>query len=105
MEVIFHPIRLHPGASPEHFEAWVRETDYTACAELPSVNAFTVHNVSRSPTAQVHFFEIIWVSSREAFERDTQTSVFRRLALGFSEMASVVDEFVGQPIEPGYLAA
>ncbi|MBS2536879.1 hypothetical protein KGQ20_29360 [Catenulispora sp. NF23] len=105
MHVIVHPIRLRPGVSPARFEAWVRETDYATCPQLSSVNAFTVHRVSDDPDAKVHFFEIIWASSRAAFERDMQVSAFRSLSAEFSALASVVSEISGDPIEPGYLAA
>lgn len=104
MQVIVHGIRLHEGVEPSQFEAWVREHDYPACPRLPSVNAFTVHRVSAERDAPVHFFEIIWATSAEAFDRDMRSDVFRELSSGFAELASVVDEMSGAPLEPGYLA-
>lgn len=104
MHVIVHGIKLHEGVEPAHFEAWVREYDYGACPQLPSVNAFTVHRVSEERGAPVHFFEVIWATSQEAFSRDMETAVFQELSSGFAKLASVVDEVAGEPIEPGYLA-
>jgi hypothetical protein len=110
MAIIAHRIRLHDGVEPARFEAWVRDVDYATCPELPSVVAFSVHRVLEGADAEngvaaggpIHFFEIIEVSSREAFERDMQTEPFHRLVTDFDEMASVVDEVAGERVEPGY---
>ncbi|PJE96357.1 RedY protein [Streptomyces carminius] len=108
MTTIVHRIRLHEGVDPADFEAWVRDTDYAACPELPSVLAFGVQRVvageSGGAAAPVHFFELIEVTSREEFERDMQKEVFRSLVTDFDKMAVVVDELVGERVEPGYRA-
>lgn len=105
MEVIIHRIRLHDGVDPGLFESWVRAVDYAACPKLPSVVSFSVHRVCAEPTAPVHFFEIIGVSSREAFQADMATAIFESLEAGFAEMASVVDELGGERVGTGYHAA
>lgn len=110
MAIIVHRIRLRDGVEPARFEAWVRNVDYAACPELPSVVAFSVQRVLQGAEAEpgvaaggpIHYFELIEVSSREAFERDMQTEPFRRLTTDFDEMASVIDEVVGERVEPGY---
>lgn len=108
MAVIVHRIRLHDGVDPARFEAWVRDVDYATCPELPSVMAFSVQRVLNdadgTDTADDAdlFFEIIEVSSREAFERDSRTEAFQRLVTDFDKMASVVDEFAGVRVGPGY---
>lgn len=103
MNVIVHKIRLKPGVDPEHFEQWVTSTDYRACPDLPSVLRFGVHRVSADPAAPFHFFEIIHITSHEAFEADMKTPVFAGLVEGFSKMADVVEEISGGLIEPGFL--
>lgn len=104
MHVIVHRIRLHEGVEPSRFEQWVRDTDYAAAPELPSVRSFAVHRVTSDPTAPFQFFEIITVNSIEGFERDVQSKRFRLLEEDFGRMASVVDEISGGLIEPGYSA-
>lgn len=102
--IVVHKIRLRPGVNPSHFEAWVRDRDYATCPELLSLKRFSVQRAS-SPSGGSHYFEVIEVTSWEAFERDMQTPAFGRLVREFTELAEVVDETTGQLIEPGYSAA
>ncbi|MGH3417272.1 MAG: RedY protein [Actinocrinis sp.] len=105
MDVIVHRIRLRPGVSRDRFETWVRERDYAACAELPSVVSFSVQRVAADPAGPAHYFEIIAVRDREQFGRDMESAVFAALAEAFERMAVVVDECAGTRIEPGYAEA
>ncbi|QOV34522.1 RedY protein [Streptomyces ferrugineus] len=100
MTIIIHRIQLHDGVEADHFEKWVREVDYATCPELPSVLAFGVQRVARSP----HYFEIIEVTSREEFERDMESSQFQRLVADFGQMAKVLEEVTGERIGDGYRA-
>jgi hypothetical protein len=102
MEIIVHRIRLHRGVDPARFEAWVREVDYATCPELPSVTAFSVQRAGAE--APSLFFEVIQVTSREDFERDMAGPAFGRLVADFERLASVVEEFAGERVEPGYTA-
>nr|BAG84240.1 hypothetical protein [Streptomyces griseoviridis] len=108
MDTIVHRIRLRDGVPPERFERWVRETDYATCPELPSVLRFSVHRVPAAPPgAPYHsfeFFEIIEVSSQDAFARDMASDAFRRLEKDFDTMAEVTDELTGRRIGAGYAA-
>ena len=105
MDVIIHRIQLRPAVDPEGFETWVRECDYVACRELPSVVSFNVQRVTTDSTAPVHYFEIIAVHDREQFARDMKSELFATLVDAFEQMAIVVDELAGERIEPGYRAA
>lgn len=105
MDVIVHRIRLHEGVDLAAFERWVRETDYATCPLLPSVLSFEVQRASREPDADCHYFEVIGVRSREEFGRDVESAAFRSLVADFEKMATVLDELVGERLEPGYLAA
>jgi hypothetical protein len=102
MITIVHKIRLHRGASADAFEAWVREHDYATCPDLASLVAFQVHRVSRAPDAPFHYFEVITITSREAFERDMATPAFAKLVARFETMASVTEELTGDAIPPGF---
>lgn len=109
MAIIVHHIRLHDGVAPERFEKWVREVDYAACPDLPSLLAFGVQRVvdtaPGAPGAEgPGYFEIIEVSSREEFERDMKSSRFQQLVAQFDEMAKVVGEVTGERIGDGYRA-
>ncbi|MEV0523438.1 RedY protein [Streptomyces sp. NPDC050439] len=104
MDIFAHQIRLHEDTAPARFEAWVKEHDYAACRELPSVLAFSVQRVSTEPAAPCHYFEVISVTSGEEFRSDMRTTTFQKLAATFDTMASVVGEVSGTRIEPGYTA-
>lgn len=104
MHVIVHRIRLHEGVDPARFEAWVRESDYRAAADLKSLHSFAVHRTSAAANSPCQYFEVISVTSPEEFERDMRTDTFQRLVAAFDTMASVVDEISGERIEPGYSA-
>lgn len=104
METIVHTIRLHPGTDPADFERWVREVDYAACRELPSVRGFHVLRVSQESDVPVRYLEIIQVTSQEAFAKDMATPVFGRLVAAFESMASVGDQIAGQWVGAGYTA-
>jgi hypothetical protein len=98
MNLVVHRIELRDGIEPGRFEDWVREVDYPSCPQLPSVLAFSVQ---RGPRER-EYFEVITVSSGEAFQRDMRTATFRRLEAGFGALATVVEEWSGEPIGPGY---
>jgi len=105
MNTIVHRIRLRHGVDPGLFESWVRSVDYAACPRLPSIVSFGVHRVAAAPDAPVHFFEVIGITSHEAFRRDMATEEFGQLASDFAAMATVVDELSGELVEPGYQVA
>lgn len=102
MTTIIHRIRLKPGVPPTRFEAWVRDSDYPSAPDLPSLEAFSVHRVSRSRGAAHEYFEIIQVTGLAAFQRDMCTPTFGRLVEAFEQMAEVVDELEGERLEPGF---
>jgi hypothetical protein len=117
LTVIIHRIQLLDSVEPERFERWVREVDYAACPELPSVLAFGVQRVDADADADTgtetgaggrphpaHYFEIIEVSSPEDFARDMESARFRRLEEDFGRMAKVVEEVAGERIGEGYRA-
>jgi len=90
--------------SPEHREAfvrWVREVDYLACQDLPSVQAFMVHECLGEERCE--FFEVVQICSLEAFEKDMQTALFQSLVSRFHEMATLTESFSGRAIEPGFI--
>ncbi|MFJ9538348.1 RedY protein [Streptomyces sp. NPDC101225] len=101
MAIIVHRIRLHDGVPPERFEKWVRDVDYAACPELPSVLAFGVQRVVDAAGGP-GYFEIIEVTGREEFERDMESTRFQQLVAQFDQMAKVVDEVTGERIGDGY---
>ncbi|MEU5832543.1 RedY protein [Streptomyces diacarni] len=104
MDVIVHRIRLRDGVTSARFETWVRESDYAACTRLPSVISFGVQRVPAGDTASCDYFEVISVRSREAFRKDMEGDVFRKLAAAFDELALVVDELAGERVGSGYVA-
>lgn len=101
MVVIIDKIRLHDPRYEEEFVRWVREVDYAACTDLPSVLRFEV--VRAEKDSDCDFFEIIHVESRTAFGRDMATPTFAALVERFSKMASVCETFTGTGVPPGYL--
>ncbi|HKE13327.1 MAG TPA: hypothetical protein VKB80_00560 [Kofleriaceae bacterium] len=105
MVTLVDKIRLKPGIDPERFERWVRESDYAACPALPSLLSFGVARVTAEPGAPFHYFEVIQVTSAEAFARDMASETFRALVAAFGEMADVVETFQGLRLEPGYARA
>ena len=105
METIVHSICLHPGTDPADFERWVREVDYATCPELTSLRNFHVVRVSGDPAAPVHYFEVIEVTSQEAFAKDMETPAFAGLVSAFEGMASVVDWVAGERVGQGYTVA
>lgn len=104
MDVIIHTIRLQPGVDPAQFERWVREVDYARCPQLPSIATFSVHRITANPSAAAHFVEVIGVRDRESFAKDMETEAFRGLVADFERLATVVQEVIGERIEPGYAA-
>lgn len=102
MKTIVHKIRLKDSVDREQFERWVREFDYAACPDLPSVSFFGVHAVSNPAQAGCHYFEVIGIENHRDFEADMKTPLFGSLVARFSQMADVVDEVEGELVEPGY---
>ncbi|MFF9898100.1 RedY protein [Streptomyces longispororuber] len=105
MTFIVHRIRLHDGVEPERFESWVREVDYATCPELPSVLAFAVQRLAPATGGgPAEYYEVVEVTGRADFERDMRSEPFRRLVADFEKMASVVAEWSGERVGPGYRA-
>lgn len=102
---IVDKICLKPGVDPERFERWVRDRDYASCPALPSLVSFAVARATGESGARFHYFEIIHVTSVEAFEADMASDAFRALVAAFAEMADVVETFRGRRVEPGYTRA
>lgn len=105
MVTIVHKIRLKEGTSHEEFESWVTGSDYAACPQLSSLTAFGVQRVADPHEIGADYFEVIQITSLEAFEKDMQTPIFQSLVERFSKMADVVEEIKGELIQPGYRAS
>ncbi|AOZ02123.1 hypothetical protein BKK81_22685 [Cupriavidus sp. USMAHM13] len=113
MQILIDRIRLHSPACRAAFIEWVREVDYAACRDLPSVLRFEVVEVVEvrgdaeggegAGGGDCDFFEIIHVSSWCDFERDMQSPLFHGLRARFEQLAAVVGQLAGEPIPPGYV--
>ncbi len=101
MQLIVHKIRLLAQSYAERFENWVQTSDYAACPQLPSVISFSVQRAD--PGADFDYFEVITVTSLEAFEKDMRTDVFGSLVAAFSNMAEVQEEIIGTRLGEGYV--
>ncbi len=104
MKTIVHKIKLRDSSKGDIFEDWVTNSDYATCPEFPSLLSFDVQKVSARVDAPFHYFEIIRVSSKEAFEKDMESVAFKRLIQTFSDMAVIVEEIEGSQVGKGYLA-
>jgi len=100
MTVLIDRIRLKSADQREPFIRWVREVDYAACQDLPSVQRFRVFECPGGDG--LDFFEIVEVSSLSDFEADTRSALFHGLHARFVEMAELGDQFAGQLLEPGF---
>lgn len=100
MQILIDRIRLGDPSYREEFIAWVRDVDYAACRDLPSVLRFHVYEAAEG--ADCDFFEIVHVSSLADFERDMQLPLFRSLQERFGRMATVASQLAGMPVPPGF---
>lgn len=100
MPVLIDRIRLKSFEQRDAFIQWVREVDYATCQDLPSVQRFRVFACPGGDG--LDFFEIVEVSSREAFEADTRSALFQSLHARFVELAELGEQFSGDMLEPGY---
>ena len=100
MLFIIDKIKLKNTAYMDEFVLWVKEVDYVACRDLPSVLEFQVNKVIQG--GDCDFLEIVQVSSWQDFEKDMQTPLFQSLAERFSQMAEVSEQIRLDPVAPGY---
>lgn len=100
MPVLIDRIRLKSSEHRQAFIRWVREVDYAACHELPSVQRFRVFECPGGDG--LDFFEVVEISSAEAFEADMRSALFQSLVARFGEMAELGDQFSGELLEPGF---
>ncbi|QPF73604.1 RedY protein [Roseateles sp. DAIF2] len=100
MLTLIDRIRLKSPEQRAPFMRWVREVDYRACQDLPSVLRFQVFECPGGDG--LDFFEIVEVSSAEAFDLDMRTPLFQTLVQRFSQMAELGDQFGGHLLEPGF---
>ncbi|MGW1865894.1 RedY protein [Streptomyces mauvecolor] len=105
MDIIVHRIRLRESVPRDRFEKWVTEVDYAACPRLSSVASFSVQRIPGEGASAPEYFEVITVSSRDAFVRDTRSETFRQLASEFHGLAEVIERLSGERVGPGYAAA
>ncbi|QDQ25954.1 RedY protein [Chitinimonas arctica] len=100
MLTIIDKIKLKDASHEDDFVKWVKEVDYLACRELPSVETFCVHKVMRE--GDCDFIEIITVTSLADFEKDMRSAPFAALVERFTQMADVSEQLICDPIPPGY---
>jgi len=103
MMTLVDRIRLKSADCREPFLHWVREVDYRACAHLDSIERFRVFACLDGDG--LDFFEVIEVSSLDAFRADMDTPIFQSLVRSFNDLAQVKEQFGGEMIAPGYLRA
>ena len=102
MITIVHKIKLLNPDFAGEFENWVKNTDYVTAPKLKSLISFSVFKNSDVNETSFDYFEVIRVSSLEAFEEDMKTEEFESLVASFTKMAKVIEEIKGDFLEPGY---
>ncbi|MBI3898687.1 MAG: RedY protein [Gammaproteobacteria bacterium] len=100
MLIVIDKIKLKDTACADEFVKWVKEVDYAACHNLPSVMGFHMQRVERG--GDCDFLEIVQISSWSDFEKDMRTPLFQSLVARFSQMADVSEQIICDPIPPGY---
>lgn len=100
MPVLIDRIRLRSIDHRAAFIQWVQEVDYAACKDLPSVQRFRVFACPGGDG--LDFFEIVEISSLDAFAADTSSPLFQSLVARFVELAELGEQFSGDLLEPGF---
>ena len=91
MNTLIVVFRLQPGADPQAYENWARQTDLPVVRGLGSVAAFDVYRVDgllgSDESAPFDYVEVIDVSDMETFGTDVATDTMKRVAAEFREFA------------------
>jgi hypothetical protein len=75
MQVVFWFSRLRPGVEAADYERWVREVDYRAAKDIPSIRSYRVHRVSGpclGETTPYDYVEVVEITDIDAYRRDIE---------------------------------
>jgi hypothetical protein len=73
MPVVFWFSRLRPGVDAADYERWVRDVDYRAAKDIPSIRSYTVHHIDGpclGETTPYDYIEVVEVTDIDAYRRD-----------------------------------
>lgn len=75
MPVVFWFSRLRPGVKAADYEQWVREIDYRAANEIPSIRSYRVHHINGpclGDATPYDYVEVVEITDIDAYRRDIQ---------------------------------
>jgi hypothetical protein len=75
MPVVFWFSRLRPGVEAADYECWVREVDYRAAKDIPSIVSYRVHHINGpclGETTPYDYVEVVEITDIDAYRRDIQ---------------------------------
>lgn len=75
MPVVFWFSRLRPGVSAAEYERWVREVDYRAARDIPSIRSYCVHRIDGpcvGDSAPYDYVEVVEITGIDQYRRDIQ---------------------------------
>jgi hypothetical protein len=73
MPTVFWFSRLQPGVHAGEYEQWVRQVDYVAAREIPSILSYRVFHVQGpclGDAAPYHYVEVVEITNVEDYRRD-----------------------------------
>ncbi len=75
MPVVFWFSRLRPGVNAADYERWVREVDYRAAKDIPSIRSYRVHHINGpclGDTTPYDYVEVVEITDIDDYRRDIQ---------------------------------
>jgi hypothetical protein len=75
MAVVFWFSRLRSGVDAADYERWVREVDYRAAKDIPSIRSYRVHHINGpclGETTPYDYVEVVEITDIDAYRTDIQ---------------------------------
>ena len=100
---VFFLNRLHDGADPDEYEAWIRRVDYPVARAQGAITSYTVTRIegtlSGEDESPYDYLEVIEISDLEAYRALGDLPEFQQLLQEWSQYVAEAVMIHGEVIE------
>ena len=100
---VFFLNRLHEGADPEEYEAWIRRVDYPVARAQGAIESYTVTRIdgtlSGGGSSPYDYLEVIEITDLDAYQALGELPEFKQLLQEWSQYVAEAEMIHGNVIE------
>ena len=100
---VFFLNRLHDGADPDEYEAWIRRVDYPVARAQDAITSYTVTRIegplSGEGASPYDYLEVIEITDLDAYRALGELPEFKQLLHEWSQYVAEAEMIHGDVIE------